>query len=108
LNASLQNQDYMVATNVQPAVKISTLKVASNDATALTITANATAQAVRAITQDDVRKEITGMNAQDARQMLSQQPGIENVDISVSPGIDPWLPLRSANTHVELQVGTTK
>jgi hypothetical protein len=112
LDASLRNdpnyQDYVIATDHQPAVAINAQKVASNDATTLTITANASAQAVRAITQDDVRKEITGMTAKDAQQMLSQQPGIENVDISVSPGADPWLPLWSANTHVAFQVGTTK
>jgi hypothetical protein len=110
LNASLRNdpnyQDYVIATNHQPAVAISALKVASNDATAVTITANATAQAIRSITQDEVRKEITGMTTKDAQQMLAQQPGIENVNISVSPAIDPWLPLWSANTHVVLQVGT--
>ena len=87
--------------------QINTPKASSKDATSLTINANATTQAVRDITPDDVRKETSGMTSKAAQDMLSKQPGIENVDISVSPSADPWLPIWSANTHVVLQAGTT-
>jgi hypothetical protein len=109
LDAFLQKdanyQDYTIRANTPQAVKISALKVSSNNATSLTISANATAQAVRAITQDEVRKEISGMTSKVAQEMLSQQPGIEHAEISVSPSADPWLPVWSANTHVVLEVG---
>ena len=110
LNASMKNepsyQDYIVPTDVQQPVKISTPKGSSKDATTLTITANATTPAVHAISSDDVRKEISGMTSQAAQDMLSKQPGIESVNISVSPSADPWLPFWPANTHIVLQVGT--
>jgi len=109
LDTSMKNdpnfQDYIVPTDVQQPVKISAPKGSSKDDTALTITANATTPAVRAITPDDVRKEISGMTSQTAQDMLSKQPGIENVAISVSPSADPWLPVWPANTHIVLQAG---
>jgi hypothetical protein len=101
-------RNYIVPADVQQAVKIGTPKVSSNDATSLTLNANATAQAVPSISPDEVHKEIAGMTSKAAQEMLSQQPGIEHVDISVSPSADPWLPVWSANTHIVLQVGATK
>ncbi len=92
----------VVPANVQQAIKINSQKVISNDATALTFNGNATAQVVPAISQDEMRRELTGMSIKSAQETLAQTPGVEHADIKVSPAFVSWLPFRTERINVIL------
>lgn len=49
-------------------------------------------QFVRNVTRDGLRKAVKGKSEDDARSTLARQYGIQDADVSLSPGWAPWLP----------------
>ena len=99
-------QNMVVFADAQHPVNIQPGGTPGGDGGSIMLQANATALAVPNISQQQVRSDVTGVSPGTARQhLLSRHPGVQHVDISVSPSFFPWLPFLSGHINVNLQPG---
>ncbi len=57
----------------------------------------------RNVTRDDLRDSVLGKSEDSARSTLAERYGIQDADVSVSPGWMPWLPRFGFRVSVELR-----
>lgn len=110
LNAFLQQdsnyKNMVVFEDARHPVNIQPTGTLAGDLNSITLQANATALAVPNITQQQVRNDIVGKSPRIAQQYLSRLPGVQHVNINLSPAFLPWLPLQAERINVILQPGT--
>jgi len=95
-------QGEMILADASHQVKIDQTRAIGGDATSMVLTINATAQAIPAVSQNDIRAMIAGKSVKIAKTLLAQQRGIQHVDIEQSPGFISWIPQWTMHINVHL------
>src|SRR5690606_16500090 len=57
----------------------------------------------RGVTQGAVKDAVKGKSAEDAKQVLADRYGIEDAEVSITPGWAPWMPRFGFRTDVEFR-----
>ncbi len=108
LNAALSKdahyQNYQIMPDQANAVQIPQFTPISNGLS-MTLSFKPTGKIIPKI--PDVRSRLVGKTNAEAVAMLQEIiPNVQKVDVKVSPGIDPWLPLRSGQINVKYVAGS--
>jgi hypothetical protein len=104
LNAALSEQKTGLALVPQQVVQLTQVKnKPSKDGTSLALSLLATGQVAPQVSEDTVRKLVTGKSVNDAKLTIKGSGGIPNVlntDITISPSFFYWVPFDSARIAV--------
>jgi len=75
------------------------------DTNSMTLNFTATAQTIPNESPEQIQKLIAGKSIKDATTTLSQEPGVQNVDIKPSPSFISWVPFWTGHINVMLIPG---
>ncbi len=109
LNTSLSKnaryQNYQIIADQPNAVQIPQFTPTSNGLF-MTLSFTPTGKIIPKI--PDVRSRLVGKTTSDVTSTLKEIiPGVQKVDLKVSPGIDPWTPLRTDQINVRYVAGSS-